>query len=79
MGMPRARVSAALARVESHADLFKNYQRLRAQHIAALSGIVDVRPWDWSLPEMVDDCMNILKRRVDELAAAYGNIRAHAH
>jgi hypothetical protein len=25
------------------------------------------------------DCMNILKRRVDELAAAYGKIRVHAH
>jgi hypothetical protein len=29
---------------------------------------------------MVDDCMNILKRRVDELAAAYGKIRGvHDH
>ena len=28
-----------------------------------------------SQEEMVDDCMNILKRRVDELAAAYGKIR----
>jgi oligoendopeptidase F len=32
-----------------------------------------------SQEEMVDDCMNILKRRVDELAAAYGKIRVHAH
>jgi oligoendopeptidase F len=48
--LDRAQVSAALARVEGHADLLKNYQRLRAQHIAAFSGIVDVRPWDWSLP-----------------------------
>jgi oligoendopeptidase F len=48
--LDRAQVSAALARVEGHADLFKNYQRLRAQHIAAFSGIGEVRPWDWSLP-----------------------------
>jgi oligoendopeptidase F len=32
-----------------------------------------------SQEEMVDDCMNILKRRVDELAAAYGKIQVRAH
>jgi len=48
--LERRDVSAALARVESHAGLFKTYQQLRARHIAAFSGIAEVHSWDWSLP-----------------------------
>ena len=46
----RKDVTEALARIESHAELLETYQRFRAKHVAALSGIPDARPWDWSLP-----------------------------
>ncbi len=48
--LDRKDVSAALAAIESHAEVFKDYQRLRARHIAAMTGIAEVRSWDWSLP-----------------------------
>jgi oligoendopeptidase F len=48
--LDRRDVTEALARVEGHAELFKTYQRLRAQHVAAIAGIADVHSWDWSLP-----------------------------
>jgi len=48
--LDRKNVSEALAAIESHADLLKRYQRLRAQHVTAMAGIVDVRSWDLSLP-----------------------------
>ena len=48
--LDRQDVSAALARIASHAAVLKGYQRLRAQHIAAFSGIAEVHSWDWSLP-----------------------------
>jgi oligoendopeptidase F len=49
-GLDRKDVTEALTRVESHTELLKSYQRLRAQHVAASTGIADVHPWDWSLP-----------------------------
>jgi oligoendopeptidase F len=48
--LDRKDVAEALARIEKRADLLKNYQRSRSRHIAAVAGITDVRPWDWSLP-----------------------------
>jgi oligoendopeptidase F len=48
--LDRRQVTDALAAIEAHAALFKGYQRLRAQHIAAMTGIADVRSWDLSLP-----------------------------
>jgi oligoendopeptidase F len=48
--LDRNKVTDALAAIETHADLFKSYQRLRAQHIGAMAGIADVRSWDLSLP-----------------------------
>ena len=48
--LDRKEVTDALAAIETHADLFKSYQHLRAQHIAAMTGIVEVRPWDLFLP-----------------------------
>jgi oligoendopeptidase F len=48
--LDRTQVSDALAAIETHAELFKGYQRLRAQHIAAMTGITEVRSWDLSLP-----------------------------
>lgn len=48
--LDRERVEEALSSVESHADLYRNYQRLRAAHISAVSGITDVHAWDLSLP-----------------------------
>jgi len=35
----RKEVADALAAIETHADLFKSYQRLHSQHIAAMTGI----------------------------------------
>ena len=48
--LDRASVNEALAAIESHAELLKTFQHLMAQHVAAFSGIADVRPWDLSLP-----------------------------
>jgi oligoendopeptidase F len=48
--LDREKVTAALAAIETHADLFKSYQRLRSQHIAAMTSIADVRSWDLFLP-----------------------------
>jgi oligoendopeptidase F len=48
--LDRGQVTDALAAIETHADLFKSYQRLRAQHAAAMTGIADVRSWDLLLP-----------------------------
>ncbi len=48
--LDRKKVTDALAAIETHADLFKSYQRLRSQHVAAMTGIADVRSWDLSLP-----------------------------
>jgi oligoendopeptidase F len=48
--LDRKKVTDALAAIEAHADLLKSYQRLRAQHIAAITGIADVRSWDLTLP-----------------------------
>lgn len=48
--LDRARVTEALAAIENHAEIYKTYQRLRASHIAAFSGIAEVHSWDSSLP-----------------------------
>ena len=48
--LDRTQVTDALAAIETHADLFKSYQRLRGQHIAATTGIGEVRSWDLLLP-----------------------------
>ena len=48
--LDRKEVTDALAAVERHAELLKNYQRLRVQHVSAMMGITDVRSWDLTLP-----------------------------
>jgi oligoendopeptidase F len=48
--LDRKDVSEALAAIESHADLFKNYEHLRAAHVSSMTGITDVRSWDLTLP-----------------------------
>jgi oligoendopeptidase F len=48
--LDRNEVSEALAAIEAHADLFKSYQRLHSQHIAAMTGIGEVHSWDLLLP-----------------------------
>ena len=48
--LDRQRVTEALSSIESHAELYQSYQRLRAAHVAAISGITDVHSWDLSLP-----------------------------
>ncbi len=48
--LDRKDVEQALARIEKRADLLQSYQRSRARHIAAVAGITDVHPWDWSVP-----------------------------
>jgi oligoendopeptidase F len=48
--LDRGQVTDALVAIETHADLLKRYQHLRAQHIAAMAGIADVRSWDLFLP-----------------------------
>jgi oligoendopeptidase F len=48
--LDRGQVNDALAAMMSHAELFKDYQRLRAKHISAMTGITDARSWDMTLP-----------------------------
>jgi oligoendopeptidase F len=48
--LDRQRVTEALSSIESHTQLYQSYQRLRAAHVAAISGIADVHSWDLSLP-----------------------------
>ncbi len=48
--LERKDVTDALAGIERHAELLKNYQRMRAEHVAAMMGIADVRSWDLTLP-----------------------------
>jgi oligoendopeptidase F len=48
--LDRASVNEALAAVEAHAGLLKDYQRLKARHVEAFSGMTDVNSWDLSLP-----------------------------
>jgi oligoendopeptidase F len=48
--LDRQDVTDALAAIESRAELLKNYQRLRAEHVATMTGITDVRSWDLTLP-----------------------------
>ncbi len=69
--LDRAQVAAALAGIESHAEMLKAYQRLRARHVAAFSGIADVRPWDGSLPTpgFVIPRMTLDQTRVEVLEA----------
>jgi oligoendopeptidase F len=47
--LDRNRVTEVFGAIESHAELFKTYQRLRASHIAAFADIADVHSWDMSL------------------------------
>jgi oligoendopeptidase F len=69
--LDRRQVTDALAAIEAHADLFKGYQRLRAQHIAAMTGIADVRSWDLSLPSpgFVTPRMTLDQTRATALSA----------
>ena len=48
--LDRKDVTEALAAMESHSELLKDYQRLRAKHVSAMTGITDARPWDMTLP-----------------------------
>ncbi|HEY2677490.1 MAG TPA: M3 family metallopeptidase [Steroidobacteraceae bacterium] len=48
--LDRAGVDEALAAVEGHAGLLKDYQRLKARHVGAFAGMADVHSWDLSLP-----------------------------
>jgi oligoendopeptidase F len=46
----RASVDACLASVARHADLFRDYQRLRARHIQKALALPDVHSWDLAAP-----------------------------
>ncbi|WP_165973530.1 M3 family metallopeptidase [Luteibacter rhizovicinus] len=46
----RKNVDETTKAVEAQADTLKNYQRIRAEHIGAMTGIVDVHSWDMALP-----------------------------
>jgi oligoendopeptidase F len=48
--LDRKQVSEAFKAVEGHAELLKNYERLRAGHVAAMTGITEVRSWDLTMP-----------------------------
>jgi oligoendopeptidase F len=44
-----AEVNAVLGQVKKHADLYKRYQRLRAEHVQRITGYADVNLWDLSM------------------------------
>ena len=46
----RASVDACLARVSRHADLFRDYQMLRARHIQKALSLPDAHSWDLTAP-----------------------------
>jgi oligoendopeptidase F len=48
--LDRKDVTNALAAIESHAELLKDYQRLRAKHVSAMTGMADPRSWDMTVP-----------------------------
>ena len=48
--LSREAVSDSVSAVAAQAEVFKDYQRLRAAHIGAMTGIADVRSWDLALP-----------------------------
>ena len=48
--LDRNRVTEALSAIEGHAELFKTYQRLRAAHVEAFTGLADIHSWDLSAP-----------------------------
>lgn len=48
--LDRKEVTAALSAIMRHAEMLKDYERLRATHVAAMTGITDVRSWDLTLP-----------------------------
>jgi oligoendopeptidase F len=48
--LEREEVTGALSAIEGHAELLKKYQRMRAEHVTAMTGIADVRSWDLTLP-----------------------------
>lgn len=46
----RASVNACLANVARHADLFRDYQTLRARHVQKTLSLPDVHSWDLTAP-----------------------------
>jgi len=50
MFQTRASVNACLASVEHHADLFRDYQTLRARHVQKALSLPDVHSWDLTAP-----------------------------
>jgi oligoendopeptidase F len=48
--LDRQNVTDALAAIGSHSELFKRYQRLRAEHVSAVTNMSDVHSWDLTLP-----------------------------
>ena len=46
----RASLSASLASVARHADLFRDYQTLRARHVQKVLSLPDVHSWDLTVP-----------------------------
>ncbi|HEX7815321.1 M3 family metallopeptidase [Dyella sp.] len=44
-------VDAMLAAASSHADLLRRYQQWRADHVAAVTGLKDIQPWDMGMNE----------------------------
>jgi oligoendopeptidase F len=49
--LSRKDVTELLSAVESHVRVLKAFQRMQADHFAAMTGITDVHIWDMPLPE----------------------------
>ncbi|HEV7775955.1 MAG TPA: M3 family metallopeptidase [Luteibacter sp.] len=67
--LSRDAVSATLAAVQAHANVMKDYQRLRSARIAGVYGLQDVRSWDMSLPEKGFDVPRFSLDRAREVAS----------
>jgi oligoendopeptidase F len=74
-------VDELVEQVAQHADLYKRYQRIRAAHIAKLSGLQSVNVWDLSIalparnpPRFtIDRASEVIREAMKPLGPEYGN------
>ena len=76
----KAEVDELIRQVGEHADLYKRYQRIRAAHIARLTGLQSVNVWDLSKtagtkpPQFtIDRASEVIREATKPLGAEYGN------
>ena len=74
-------VDELIEQVAKHADLYKRYQRIRAEHVAKLAGLQSVNIWDLSTvlpgrksPQFtIDQASEVIREAMKPLGPEYGN------